>query len=156
MERFHGLEPLLGVGLTGARCHRSHRVGCGGKQLLDRPAEREDGRSLVDARAELVLFGSHEASGAERPAHLVIERGVAIVVEIDDVQATPRKIVDQAAVVEIARDPAVSSQMDVECKDDGQGVQISRAGRLRNRAKAEAGSERRAALVASSSPSTHS
>jgi hypothetical protein len=111
-RRLHRLRDYGGE--PGRPVEASGVLGQTGGEVPDQPAEGEDGGALVQWRAELEFLGGHEPAGAEHPAHVVAARPATVGVKINDVQGQGVEIDDQAAVVQITRDPAEASQNPVQ------------------------------------------
>jgi hypothetical protein len=89
-----------------------------GPEVPDEAAEGEHRGALVDDRAELELLGRHEPRRPEHPAHVVHAGAAAVGVEVDDLEGAGLEVDDQAAVVEVAGDPAGRGELDVEGDED--------------------------------------
>ena len=93
-----------------------------GEKHKRRPAKGKDCRPLIDRGAALKLLRRHKAGRAKHPPHVVRERPMVVGVEVHHGELARRKVVDQAAVIEVVCDPAKRCKLLVESIDGVEAV----------------------------------
>src|SRR5262249_4720924 len=136
MERFHRRKPFFTFRLTGSDHDFVERPAASKGSEFQSPVRQKYGydtthckhiRDLIDYCAKFEFLRSHESGRSKHPSHLVGERPVAIMIQVNQTQGLRCKVIDHRAVIEVHRHPAQLRSRAMKVEDDIQsGEQVGK------------------------------
>src|SRR5215475_14324956 len=127
IERFHRRKPFFTFRLAGSDHNFIERPAATKGSEFQSPVRQKYGydtthckhiRDLVDYRAKFELLRRHESGRSKHPSHLVSERPVPIMIQVNQTHGLRCKVIDHRAVVEVHSHPSQLRSGAMKVEDD--------------------------------------